>query len=332
MQLVAQLTRIDVLFALALFFARDETDADSNETARALASLTALEASERAALERCVSRYERLPPVKRREWVDHKLRLIAQSRWELDETIHPSHIAERLREEPEYVQRLLFARLPEATRHAVHAALGRVVEDRGCESNVSPDLVAVIWSAFLRSFVSHFDLAHQAPVDRLNGVELARLIHLLGTRETALACRSVPEMETVAAFLRRFAAEDARVITAHLTKLVNVEPQRVILAEKTVRESLLAESEPSAMLYRVGLRTLAIALAELSDEHAQYAAQKLPVEAARWLHQAVDGVRAEEIAGDLKQAIVAEVDSLASGILHAARSRGAHAESADVTA
>lgn len=329
---LAQLTRTDVLLALALFSVRDETNGSTDETARALAALTAMEPSARAALERRAAWYEQLSPTRRREWVDHKLHLVARSRWELDETIHPSHIAQRLREEPAYVQRLLLARLPAATRRAVRAALGRpeAEGDHIVEEDASADLAAVVWSAFLRHFVSLFDLARQTPVDRLSGVELARLIHLLGTRETALACRSVPEVETVAAFLRRFAAEDARVITAHLAKLVNVELPRVLLAEKTVRESLLAEPEPSAMLYRAGLRTLAIALAELSGEHVQYAAQKLPVEAAGWLRQAVDEVRAQAIADEIKQAIVAEVDSLANGIQRAARGgRGERAQSAD---
>ncbi len=211
---LAQLTRTDVLLALALFSVRDETNGGTDETARALAALTAMEPSARAALERRASWYEQLPPAKRQEWVDHKLHLIARSRWELDETIHPSHIAQRLREEPAYVQRILLARLSAATRRAVRAALGRpeAEGDHVVEEGASADLAAVVWSAFLRHFVSLFDLARQTPVDRLSGVELARLIHLLGTRETALACRSVPEVETVAAFLRRFAAEGRPVI------------------------------------------------------------------------------------------------------------------------
>ncbi|HVF56614.1 MAG TPA: hypothetical protein VM934_10715 [Pyrinomonadaceae bacterium] len=147
----------------------------------------------------------------------------------------------------------------------------------------SPEVVSVVRRSFLSNFTSAREINRPGPLDLLSGAELARLVRLLGVRETALACRGIAAVEAVASFLRRFAAEDARAIAAHIATLTDVDSSRIAFAEEVVREAMNAEPEPGAMLDRTGLRLLAITLAGRDEARLRYTAQKLPLEAARWL-------------------------------------------------
>ena len=166
-----------------------------------------------------------------------------------------------------------------------------------------------------RSFMSHFtslqEIAAPTSLDLLSGVELARLARLLGVRETATACRGIPNVEAVPAFLRRFATEDARAILAHMTTLTSVDPERVAFAEQTVNDALKLESDPGAMLDRVGLRQLAFALSQSEGARLRYTSQKLPLEAARWLEE-VAAVKPEPPV--MVRTVASEVESLAASL------------------
>jgi hypothetical protein len=318
--------RIDVLLALAEAFA-DGDGGEPRPSARREARLSTLDDETRHAVRRRGEWLDRLTPEKRRAWLRHTLsraRPLARAAPPLDEHLHHTHVTEALRGEPERVRRLVVSHLPPALATACARALGLDEEVAGKTdaTRPAPEVVAVVRRVFLSHFITLADLDRPTPLDYFSGAELARLVRLLGVRETALACRGIAAVEAVAAFLKRFAPEDARALAAHLRTLTDVEPWRVALAGQHVHDALRAEPEPSAMLDRVGLRLLATALSGRARRTSlRYAAQKLPVEAARWLRlMAATGVTpAAPAAGpvdaaEARRLVTREVEEVTAGM------------------
>lgn len=338
--------RVDMLLALAVAFGGDGGEARDAEGVEA-GALSALAPSVRQAVERRAEWYARLTRQKQLDWLAHMLgRARSSARLpRLDEHVHPSHVVEALAAEPPRVRELVVRHLPPALASSVAAELGVALDSADelparasrpdAASGPSPEIVAVVGREFLARFVALDELERATPVEVLTGAELARLVRLLGVRETARACRGIDRVEAVASFLRRFAAEDARAVAAHIASLTEVEPERVRFAERVVREAMLAEREPAAFLDRVGLRLLALALCcgdEGANARLRYTAQKLPVEAARWLEESartdsrVDGASGEEataVAPEVVAAVAREAEVVAGGLHGGRRGRTA---------
>ena len=292
---------VDTLLALAVVFGETAEDRDGGARqgpegrghAVALEALSALDPSTRQAVERRTDWYTRLTRRKQLDWLTHTLSLARAGATpaQLDEHVHPSHVVEALSDEPPRVRDLVMRHLPPALVASVAAGLGveppDVREASGGGAAVpAPETVAVLRRVFLSQFVTAGELSRITPLELLSGAELARLVRLLGVRETAVACRGIEAVEAVASFLRRFASEDAQAIAAHIASLTDLGPARVRFAERVVREALLAERDAGAMLDRVGLCLLAIALSGRENRaRLRYAAQKLPADAARWLEE-----------------------------------------------
>ncbi|HEX5706219.1 MAG TPA: hypothetical protein VFX96_02915 [Pyrinomonadaceae bacterium] len=332
---------VDMLLALALAFGDGEGER-AREGGEA-GVLSALAPPVRQAVERRAEWYARLTRQKQLDWLGHMLgRARSAARLpRLDEHVHPSHVVEALDDEPPRVRELVVRHLPPALASSVAAELG-IAHTPSDESSArssltdasagpSPEIVAVVGREFLSRFVTLAELERVTPVEVLTGAELARLVRLLGVRETARACRGIERVEAVASFLRGFAPEDARAVAAHIASLTEVEPTRVRFAEQVVREALLAEPEPAACLDRVGLRLLALALSgDETGARLRYTAQKLPVEAARWLEEstraespaaATTGVDESEVAS----AVAREAEVVAGGLHRGRRTRTAGA-------
>ncbi|HEV2861560.1 MAG TPA: hypothetical protein VGX48_11170 [Pyrinomonadaceae bacterium] len=310
--------RVEVLLALADAFAAGvapDPAAPASEAREAL--LSAFDPDTRLALRRRGEWLDRLTPDERHDWLRHTLSRArpTSAAQPLDEHLHHSHVTEALRSEPERVRRLVVAHLPPALAAACADALGLDDEvprgDSRRQRGPEPAVVAVVRRVFLSHFITLADVERPTALDSLSGAELARLVRLLGVRETALACRGIDAVEAVAAFLKRFAPEDARAIAAHLRTLTSVEPRRVARAGQHVQEALRAEPDPGAMLDRTGLRLLATALSGRARRTSlRYAAQKLPVEAARWLRlMAATGAPTESAQG-----VTSEVEEVAAGL------------------
>jgi hypothetical protein len=328
----AETERIELLLALADAFADGAAVEDGPPASEAREELlSTLDEETRHAVRRRGEWLDRLTPDKRRDWLRHTLsraRPVTRGAPPLDEHLHHSHVTEALRGEPERVRRLVVAHLPPALADACARALGMPVEDsradveRGGGAGPSPEVVAVVRRVFLSHFITLADVERPTPLDFFSGAELARLVRLLGVRETALACRGIAAVEAVAAFLKRFAPEDARAIAAHIRTLTSVEPRRVANAGQHVQEALRAEPEPGAMLDRTGLRLLATALSGRARRASlRYAAQKLPVEAARWLRlMAATGSTPEASApgsdetAEARRLVTREVEEVAAGL------------------
>jgi hypothetical protein len=346
--------RIDTLLALALAFDRGaqrvkglaENAAPSGLEPMQLESLSELGEDDRRALQRRAQWYSKLGPDKQARWLARILDSVRPQLRQLDAQVHPSHLVEALRNEPPRVQKLVLQHLPPALADACAAALpsaeaqrragsapftnstrrkhsGRLGrESKQEDTTPAPELVSLVYRAFLSSFIVASGLRHPSPMDSLSGVELVRLVRLLGVRETAVACRGIERAESVGSFLRRFSVEDARAIAAQMGTLVAVEPQRVAFANQLVQETLSVEHSPEAMLDRLGMRVLAMALAARQDESESiaYLAQKLPVEAARALREMVTE-SARSAQGGVAQLIAKETETLALS-LRVAKAKG----------
>jgi hypothetical protein len=351
------------VLALVLAFGQDDHLSGAGEehvAADPLDLVSSLNPTSRQRISRRAEWYERLPRQKQLDWLAYVLGRGRETPRQLDEHVHRSHVIDVLRDEPPRVRELVASHLPPALGAAVAAELGlghhnneeigKRTESsmpRGTDRTLgvttlpdgararlsiedanegpSPEVVAVVRREFLSRFVTRSELERVTWLEHKSGTELARLIRLLGVRETAVACRGIDRVEAVASFLRRFAPEDARAIAAHIATLTEVSSRRVAFAEQVVREALLAEPEPSAMLDRAGLRVLAITLAG-AENHARlrYTAQKLPIEVARWLEEmAEEGVRQltsdEADARELSRQVAREAESVADGLHRAPR-------------
>lgn len=351
--------RVDTLLALALTFdggpheasarAREgveEGDAeDSLDSALRLFDACA-DATRQAALARA-EWYTKLSREKRAQW---RAQTLARVRFEParpDEHIHPTHIVEALGEEPTLVQNLALRNLPpvlaatcaaalhfrrqDAARGAREPMRGGTPDARG-ESRAGsavgdgepvPEVVALVRRVFLSRFVSSAELDKPTQLDLLTGVEVARLVRLLGVRETAVACRAFESAEDIGSFLWGFSAEDAGAIAEHLKDMVilpEIEQQRVAFAHQLLKEALAADSEPEAMLDLLGMRLLAVALWKQGTARVSYTAQKIPLLAANALKEMIADSGAFD-RGVVRQ-IAKETEAIAHGLRRSRRETG----------
>lgn len=308
-----------------------------------------LSVSDQQALARRAEWYARLAPKEQRRWLTHTLARARSSGTlaQLDEHLHSSHLIHELRSEPPRIQSLVLSHFPQTLAQSCASALGTTTLPAGTDENQShrdvrhkqkmrddnasseinappeirppslplrapvDEVVAIVRRTFLARFVARAELRRLVDLELLSGVELVRLVRLLGVRETAVACRGIAQVEAVAAFLRRFAPEDARAIAAHISTLTDIEPHRVDFAGETVQATLNYEPQPEAMLDRLGLQLLAITLAGQSSGHVSYTAQKFPLEAAHILREMIAEWRARED-HEMDRLITAEVEALAA--------------------
>lgn len=324
--------RVDMLLALALAFGEteaggefngEETLPEGSNVADPLAPLSALPGATRQAVVRRAEWFAKLPAQNQHAWVAHMLARARGAVPRFDERLHPSHVAEQLRGEPPRVRELVLSYLPERVAEEVAAQLGAQLHTHAHESaEIAPEVIAVVRREFLSRFEPPPEASRTRTLDLLSGAGLARLVRVLGVRETAHACRGIEAVEAVASFLRRFEPEDFQAIRAHLNSPAEVTHARVRFAEEVVRDALPARAEPAAMLDLVGLRMLANSFVAGADSpRLRYAAQKLPVEAARLLSEmAREGltrfVSGEDEAAEIRRALAREREAVAEGLHH----------------
>lgn len=335
----AEPKRIDTLLALSLAYdqggpaagavAPGEGAARSGVvTPTPLEILSALGEADRRALRERAAWHARLTPEAQSQWLMRTLRgAPADQPAPLDEHVHPSHVIEVLRAEPPRVRSLVLQNLPPLLAQTCAAALyaARGEAEGGGEGQapsrrphapgegVRPEFVALIRRLFMSHFVAAGAWGKTRALDLLSGVELARLVRRLGVRETAAACRGIESKEAVGSFLRRFSAEDAPAIAAHIAGLTDVAPNRVAFAEGLVHESFGLTPEPEAMLDWLGVRLLAAALATFPPARARYIKQKLPSSAAKALSEMIEQSRRRDDPA-MVRLIAAEVEDSAADL------------------
>ncbi|HKR13345.1 MAG TPA: hypothetical protein VJT15_14880 [Pyrinomonadaceae bacterium] len=305
--------RLETLIALALSkrWATENEASDESDLARMLAELNA--ADRKTALD-LTQRFESLSPVEQSRWLASRVARIRASSPERErrftEDIHPSQIVDALRNEPPRIQALIVDALP------LHRA--EVAGELGVSSDTAPltgKIADVVRRSFFARFVPTAALNDHTALDLLSGVELARLIRLLGVRETAIACKGVTAVEAVTAFLKRFSAEDAHAIRFHLASLKTLAPERIGFAETVVRNAIDDGSIEASTLDQVGLTLLAMVLAESNRLRRRHTAQKLPLAASRQLDELLNG-GLPQCEPEMARHIIVETHSLAATLHH----------------
>ncbi|HLM01784.1 MAG TPA: hypothetical protein VK400_12070 [Pyrinomonadaceae bacterium] len=285
---ISQPERLDILLALALVFRQPDESGDE-QTAVQLAekSFSALSRADFETLKTRAALFDSLPPKNRRLWQSFwldKIRRRGRS-VRLDEHINPLRMAEILEREPRTIQLLILRNLAPDARREVARRLGveKNLETRDAESPTpTAEIVAVVRRKFLSYFVALEDVYEPTAIDKFTAAELSAFVRTLGIRETATACRAISSKETLAVFLNRFDAENAREIVRYITEMEKVKQFWVILAEKLLRETWNPALEPGELLQIIGLKLLAAAMFERDETAVRYTMQKLaPSEAQR---------------------------------------------------
>jgi hypothetical protein len=316
--------RIDTLLALALTFAAGGAPAPAEGAgggelgeevlSAALALLSSLDQDDRHAVEGRAQLYAGKSREQRARWLALALGRAgdAGGEWRLDEHVHPSHVAEALRDEPERIRLLVLSHLPRP--FAEHAARILNVGPRPAAhaDAVPPEVAGLIRRRFLSRFVRLSDLPGQTPLDALTGGELHNLMKYLGAREVAKVCRGRSE-EALAVFLDPFPAEDAHMVATFIEPQGELgAPGRAEFALRLVKETLSLEVAPEELLNRIGLKLLALALAECDAARLSYTLQKLPFKAASLLDRMIASVGGGQAA--LSREVAAEAEKIAKGL------------------
>ena len=306
--------RLETLIALGLSKRWPRTES-SDDLSTLLAELNP---SDRKTALDLTQRFQNLPAAEQSRWLASRVGRIRASSPErerrFEDDIHPSQIIDALRNEPPRIQSLIVGVLP-LHRDAVAEALG--VTPASAPHASAAKIADVARRAFFAQFIPAAVLNDPTALDLLSGVELARLIRLLGVRETAIACKGVTAVEAVTAFLKRFSAEDAHAIRYQLVSLKTLEPQRIDFAETVVRNAITEGSIEAATLDRVGLTLLAMVLAESDQLRRRHTTQKLPLAASRQLDELMNS-GLPECDPETARHIVAETHSLATTLHHEA--------------
>ncbi|MDQ2747462.1 MAG: hypothetical protein M3T96_09400 [Acidobacteriota bacterium] len=249
-------------------------------------------------------------------WQNEIRRKIGTDEQLIDDTVHGSYVSEKIAREIPAVQRIVFDSLSPEHRKAVELPAAR----SGKSFQAANALEKSVRRAFAKNFIARRDLPKPTAFDRLSGTQLVRLIRLTGIREVALACLQIEAVELVAAFLRRFSAEDAQAIAAQLNSLPEMSEARLQFAENLVQTTIEIESKPSAMLHLLGFNLIGIALCGGSEARATYTNQKLPLEVAARLPEIIEE-HCRLTPEDLRHIISAEVEQTAQTLFRSGKKR-----------
>ena len=256
-------------------------------------------ADEAAQFRQLLSDFQNKTETERADWSARLKASIGRDEPFLDENIHHSHI-----------ENALLTETP-----AIRKIISDAVND-GAAKNVSPPngkrflLEKQVRRVFASKFVSLNEIENATAFDRLSGSQLARLVRLAGVREVSTACLRIEAVEAVAAFIRNFPAEDARMIAAHLASVPEISEDRIAFAEKLVHAAFEIEPNPSAMLDWLGVRLTGILLCRNDDRRVRYTQQKLPHEFSSRLPIIIDE-NCRRTPPAMQREIAAEIERLA---------------------
>jgi hypothetical protein len=324
--------RIETLVALSLCASdfkwpgqQVEEDA-SRDDVSPVYLLAALGSSDQHAIELQFSRFAKLDAAGQQLWLSRALKRVRAGAREreqrFDPNVHPGHIVAALRQEPKRIQRLALSYTPKHLAWVSARMLGledfelSVQEFALHEGGPLARIASVVKQSFLWQFVTADMLREPTHLDLLSGVELARLVRLLGVRQTAIACRGLTEVERVSTFLRRFSPEDAQSIAAHMARYQRLARSQIEFAESLLQQRLKEGLEAAAMLDRVGLCLLAVTMAARGPVRQRYTAQKLSPPASAEMFALVHGWR-DFCAEEMAEQVIKETESLAAQLRRA---------------
>jgi hypothetical protein len=321
------LERIDTLLALGItFIANNDSKTKDKELINWFSSLPNINIKE---LEERYRWYENLTAESQEQWITYTLRQARESSrqksFHIDKTVHPSHIARALLKEPRPIQALILLNLSPVLAESVIAFINAAEFEENREDvdssllqsyNASKSLkefpkeevLAVIRHSFIGQFIGSSSIRNPTSFDLLSSSDLTRFIRILSIRETAMACRAIPTVESVASFLRRFSTEDAHAIAKHIAALTTVDIKRVAFAEEILHMAIKADPGSKALLNQVGLSILKIVLRNIDLLKLAYTRQKLPI----GVLETLDTIELGELDQEMFPQIDKEAETLAS--------------------
>lgn len=331
--------RIDTLIALAQIFSDADSvakadslkgEAETNDEPDVRRLLSGLSKIDCAACEVRLVWFENLSTLEQARWVRQSLGRVRDKQLQLDSNIDASHVVERLRHEPPRVRAIICSNLAAPLAELVDAELKINQPDSRRRATRESD--SAVGRAIRRAFHKHFarlrDINSPSHTDALTRSELARTLRLSGVRETALACRGIEAVESVAAFVRRFEASDARAVLALISTLTDVTPERVAAAGELL-ERVISDCETEReLLDRTGLYLLAAALSTRDAASVRYTVQKLPFEIARELESLIEEAR-HDLSSAAARARRDEVESIATEVRRVSLSGNSNLNIAD---
>ena len=308
-----------------------ESDSDNLEDETFSPLFEYLTESEAEALRRISADYKNKTEAEKTVWRKQILDKIGTDEQLIDKEVHSSHIHDALQKEIPAIQKIISKSLPPSYKSPVDTFTGErkkisdspelkttqdLQEAEKALKKLTFSLEKTIRRTFAKQFVALRNLPKPTAFDRLSGTQLARLIRLSGIREVALACVRIEAVEAVAAFLRRFPAEDARAIATQINNLRKTPESRLAFAEHLVQTTIEIESEPSAMLDLLGIWLVGIFLCDSTETRVRYTNQKLPLEIVTKLPEIIDR-QYQNTPEDMQKKISSEIEHLAETIAQA---------------
>jgi hypothetical protein len=273
----------------------NETNANLNEKDFP-ALFEQLSKTEAANLRRVLTNYQNKDEAEKADWLKNIESKIGSDVEFIDETVHRSHIENALRKEIPAIRKIV----SDAILNNSGAQNKNVLERKVCK-------------AFARQFVSIRQVEKPTAFDHLSGSQLARLVRRAGVREVSIACLRIEAVEAVAAFIRNFPAEDARMIAAYLGNVPETDETRIQFAENLVHTAFELEPNPSAMLDWLGIWLVGVSLCQSSHARIDYTKQKLPLEfVPKLLHMIEENCRRTDF--EMQREISGEIEQLAETI------------------
>jgi hypothetical protein len=277
--------RADVLIALSIVFDRRAPERNGTSPERPIFevvgdSLRSLSSPRHEKVIERAAKIGSLSDFQRQRWLGRSIDNVRRRglSTKLDQHVNAEHIAKVLKNEPRPIRRSILNYLPLELNQNVERLLdpgsGIPVNDEFL-NDLPPEIIEVVKRSFLAKFVQIESVCDPNTIDGLSADELRQFVRYLGLREIAVACRGIKSKEKIAAFLCRFAEEDAKEIAMYLSNLDQVEPIWVSIADRTVQRLWNRRLRPHQILHKIGLEVLACAFAERSDTAVRYTSQKL---------------------------------------------------------
>jgi len=297
----------------ALKIEKDELENESGDAGENLteadfpALFEQLNKKEAANLRAQMAKYQKKDEAQKLMWRERIYSAIGADEKFIDETVHRSHIENALQKEIPAIRAIIADTLSNTKNSAPQNQNRNILEKN-------------IRRAFAAGFVSLVEIENASAFDRLSGTQLARLVRRAGVREVSIACLRIEAVESVAAFIRIFPAEDARMIAAQLGNVPEIADERIAFAENLVHTAFEIEPNPSAMLDWVGIRLAGVLLCRSSPARIRYTQQKLPLEFAPRLPEIIENTCLETPA-EMQKVIGGEIEQLAETIVATAEAQ-----------
>jgi hypothetical protein len=256
-----------------------------------------------AELHRHLSEYQAKTAIGKKIWREKIRSSIGADEFFIDHGVHRSHIENALQNEAPAIQKIIADALSGGASSILNGR--RTRNENALEKRVR--------RAFAAQFVALGEVENATAFDRLSGTQLARLIRLAGVGEVSTACLRIEAVEAVAAFIRNFPAEDARLIAAQLGRAHDVSEERIAFAENLVRTAFEIEPNPSAMLDWLGIWLTGVLLCRSTPARVRYTGQKLPLEFARRLPAMIEE-NCRQAPPEMQREIGGEIERLAAQI------------------